>query len=191
MMLLATLLPLADGNRLLERAAKGDERALRALYELYAGKVLAAARRLLGNLGEAEEVVQDTFIDVWNRAASFDGARGSAAAWITTIGRNRAIDRLRTRASNSRVVADLRHGEPPPSSPLPDRQVERAQDRQRVARALEQLSPEQRTVVELAYFDGLSQSEIAERTGSPLGTIKGRARAALEKLSESLSNEVA
>lgn len=192
LMLLATLLPFADGRRLVERVARGDERALKGLYDLYAGKVLATARRLLGNLGEAEEVVQDTFIDVWNRAASFDAARGSAASWILTIGRNRAIDRLRTRASLQRAVTDMSRGEPATPSPTPpDRQVEHAQDRSRIARALQQLSPEQRAVVELAYFDGLSQSEIAARTGHPLGTIKGRARAALEKLAESLSEEVA
>ena len=190
-MLLATLLPFTDGRRLLERVARGDERALEALYNLHAGKVLATARRLLGTLGEAEEVVQDTFVDVWNRAASFDDARGSAATWILTIGRNRAIDRLRARASVQRAVADLSRGEPPAAPAWPDQQAEHAQDRSRIARALQQLSPEQRAVVELAYFDGLSQSEIAARTGHPLGTIKGRARAALEKLAQSLSEEVA
>lgn len=190
-MLLATVLPFSDGRRLIERVAQGDERALRSLYDLYAGKVLATARRLMGNLGEAEEVVQDTFVDVWNRAASFDAARGSAASWILTIGRNRAIDRLRARASLQRAVTDL--GSEPERAPIaaPDREVEHAENKRRIARALAQLSPEQRAVVELAYFDGLSQSEIAARTGHPLGTIKGRARAALEKLAESLSEEVA
>ncbi len=192
LMLLATLLPSVDGRRLLERVARGDERALKELYDLYAGKVLATARRLLGNLGEAEEVVQDTFVDVWNRAGSFDAARGSAASWVLTIGRNRAIDRLRTRASLQRAVGDMSRTEVPAApATLPDRAVENAQDRSRIARALAQLSPEQRSVVELAYFDGLSQSEIASRTGHPLGTIKGRARAALEKLAEALSEEVA
>lgn len=188
-MLLATVLPIGDDSRLLARVADGDDRALRTLYERYGGRVLASARRLLGNVGEAEEIVQETFIDVWNRAASFDGGRGSAATWILTIGRNRTIDRLRTRASNSRATAGLQQSEPPPAVPQPDREVERAQDGRRLARALTSLSPEQRAVVELAYFDGLSQSEIAARTGHPLGTIKGRARAALERLAEQLEKE--
>lgn len=190
-MVLATLLPFADGRRLIERVARGDERALRSLYDAHAARVLATARRLLGNTAEAEEVVQETFVDLWNRAASFDAERGSPATWILTIGRNRAIDRLRTRAAVQRAVESAAPGTDREPATTPEGALVDAHDQARVRRALSSLSPDQRAVVELAYFDGLSQSEIAARTGHPLGTIKGRARAALQKLAESLSEEVA
>jgi RNA polymerase sigma-70 factor (ECF subfamily) len=189
-MLLAALLPDHEGRRLLRRVAQGDERALKALYDQHAGRIFAAASRLLGNVGEAEEIVQETFFEVWRRAETFDAERGSPTSWILSIGRNRAIDRLRARATRSRALDEVRRA-PAPAGTTPERDVEAQQTRQRIAAALDLLSPEQRMVVELAYFDGLSQSEIAARTGHPLGTIKGRARAALEKLAEHLGKGAA
>ena len=190
-MLFALLLPDHAGARLLGRIADGDELALRAAYDLYAGRVFASANRVLATVGEAEEVVQETFLEVWRRARSFDSSRGSAASWVLSIGRNRAIDRLRMRASRHRTLEELRRGEGPVETPTPEHQAEQSEIRKRMAAALDILPPDQRAVVELAYFDGLSQSEIAARTGHPLGTIKGRARAALEKLAEHLAKGAA
>jgi len=185
-LLFSALLPDDEGRQLLRRVAAGDDRALEKLYRLHAARVFAAASRLLGNVSEAEEIVQETFLEIWNRADSFDGSRGQARPWITSIGRNRAIDRLRARGSRIRTLDQVKRDDTVPPA-TPEHNVETAQSRKRVVDALDILPPEQRAVVELAYFDGLSQSEIASKTGDPLGTVKGRARAALEKLAEHLS----
>ncbi len=177
-----------DEEALLRRVARSDATALRALYDRYAGRVMAVARRMLGSTGEAEEVVQDTFVDIWNRARSYDRTRGAPGAWVVTIGRNRAIDRLRSRATAARTASGVRReadtAPAPAGSPLDAALQSEAQ--KRVGAALGSLPPEQRRVVELAFFEGLSQSEIAAKTGDPLGTIKGRARAAMEKLARIL-----
>ena len=131
----------------------------------------------------------DTFLQVWGNAGKFDAARGSVGSWLIVIARGRALDRLRTqrrRAESQEQVAAVdeeglvlavgRFGD------VPDEAVQTSELRDIVRRSLDELPPPQRRVIELAYFDGLSQSEIAARLGEPLGTIKTRARAALEKL---------
>jgi RNA polymerase sigma-70 factor (ECF subfamily) len=177
-----------EDEALLRQVARADATALRTLYDRYAGRVMAVALRMLGSSGEAEEVVQDTFVDIWNRAKSYDRARGAPGAWLITIARNRAIDRLRSRGTAMRTAAGAKReaevGPPVGGSPL-DATLQ-SEVQKRVGAALGSLPPEQRRVVELAFFDGLSQSEIAARTGDPLGTIKGRARAAMEKLARLL-----
>jgi RNA polymerase sigma-70 factor (ECF subfamily) len=177
-----------DEEALLRRVARADATALRSLYDRYAGRVMAVAVRMLGSTGEAEEVVQETFVDIWNRAQSYDRARGAPGAWVVTIARNRAIDRLRSRATAARTASGVRAeadvAAPPLKSPLDATLASEAQ--KRIGAALGSLPPEQRRVVELAFFDGLSQSEIAAQTGDPLGTVKGRARAAMEKLARIL-----
>lgn len=178
-----------DDAQLIMRVACSDEHALRLLYERHAGRMYAITCRLLGNREEAEEIVQESFLDLWNRAATFEPGAGSAAGWIFTIARNRAVDRLRARATRRRTLEAVKDEVPPPTV-TPERQTESMEARKAVARALAALSPEQRTVIEMAYFDGLSQSEIATRTGSPIGTVKGRTRAALEKLA-TLTKELA
>lgn len=178
-----------DDAQLIMRVAGSDEHALRLLYERHAGRMYAITCRLLGNREEAEEIVQESFLDLWNRAATFEPGAGSAAGWIFTIARNRAVDRLRARATRRRTLEAVKDEVPPPTV-TPERQTESMEARKAVARALAALSPEQRTVIEMAYFDGLSQSEIATRTGSPIGTVKGRTRAALEKLA-TLTKELA
>ncbi len=140
--------------------------------------------RVLGSRADAEEVLQETFLEVWRRAREFDPSRGGVETWVTTIARTRAIDRRRAMGTVARIAEDVTH-QPPPTSATPVSPAEAAsqgQDRARVAAAMRELPPEQRAVVELAYFEGLSQREIAERTGDPLGTVKTRARLALEKL---------
>jgi RNA polymerase sigma-70 factor (ECF subfamily) len=165
-----------------------DPRALRATYDACSGRVMAVALRLLGDRGEAEDVVQETFLELWRRAERYDPARASVATWAVVIGRSRALDRLRARSSAARA-AHAEASSPSLPTPAPLELAERREARARVAAALAELPPEQREALELAHFDGLSQSEIAARTGLPLGTVKTRVRLAMAKLSDRLGAE--
>jgi RNA polymerase sigma-70 factor, ECF subfamily len=178
-------------RELLHRAAGGDMGALRSLYKRHAGRALAVAQRILKDQTDAEDVVQETFLELWRRAAQYDHARGSAPAWIVTIARSRAIDRLRAAGSAARAVdgaADA-GARPPPPEPEPAEAAERNAERERVGRALSELPAEQRQTIELAYFEGLSQREISLRTGSPLGTVKMRVKLAIAKLARLLKED--
>lgn len=166
------------GGRRGEAVDRGQ--ALRSLYDVCAGKVMAIALRLLGDRGEAEDVVQETFLELWRRAAEYDPSRASPVTWAVMIGRSRALDRLRARSSAARV-ATAQAAEPGRADPAPG-PLEMSEEQRRVREALATLPPEQREVIELAYFEGLVQSEIAARTGQPLGTVKTRVRLAMEKL---------
>jgi RNA polymerase sigma-70 factor (ECF subfamily) len=168
--------------------ALGSGAAMREVYARCGAKAFAVALRLLPSRADAEEVLQEAFLEVWRRAREFDPERGGLETWVTTITRTRSIDRLRSMGTASRVAEGMSHQSPPVSAtPIaPDEAASRGQGRGRVLAALKQLPPEQREVVELAYFEGLSQREIAERTGNPLGTVKTRARLALEKLGDLL-----
>jgi len=181
-LLLAALAPGgAADEALLRRVAAGDARALRQLYDRCAPVALALALRILRNRAEAEDALQDAFVEAWKRAGSFDVRRGSATAWVLSIARSRALDRLRARGSADRATTAVAREDPSPP-PLPIESAELRQERDRLQRALSALPPDQRAVLELAYFEGLTQSEIAARTGHPLGTVKTRCRLALEKL---------
>jgi RNA polymerase sigma-70 factor (ECF subfamily) len=174
----AALLVLAAAAAALGAAAGGE--ALRALYRSCAGKVMAVALRILRDRGEAEDVVQETFLELWRRGAEYDARRASPSTWAVVIARSRAIDRLRARASAARAAAARDAPEelaPPAAEP-----VERREERERVLGALAELPSEQREALELAFHDGLSHREIAARTGQPLGTVKTRLRLAMEKL---------
>lgn len=162
--------------------ARGDVEALRCLYDLHARRAMAIAMRVLRNEPEAEDVVQETFLEIWRRAGQFDTQRGGAAAWVVTIARSRAIDRLRSTGTTSRAIESASGSLRPAPELLPSEQAERRRNEVRVAEALGALPPEQRHAIELAYFEGLSQSEIAARTSSPLGTVKMRVKLALSKL---------
>ena len=187
LLLAALLAPLrAIDEELARRIVAGDAAALRALYDRCAGTSLAVARRVLRSQSEAEEVVQDAFLEVWRRAVSFDAARGSLTAWLVAITHSRAVDRLRTRSSAERTALAASREERAPAA-LPLEGAEQRQDRERIQRALSALPPEQRQVIELAYYEGLTQAEIAQRTGDPLGTVKTRARLALGKLGSLLA----
>jgi RNA polymerase sigma-70 factor (ECF subfamily) len=182
----------ARDRELLGRVARGDVAALRALYDQHASRAVTIAFRILRNREEAEDIVQETFLEVWRRAAQFDPGRGGAVAWVVTIARSRAIDRLRARSIAGRTIASAAEEAeamspmPPPS---PAAEVERRRDEKRVAAALVALPPAQRRTIELAYFEGLSQSEIAVKTASPLGTVKMRVKLAMAKLAELLGDE--
>lgn len=176
---------LSADRDLLRQVALGSADAMRDVYARCSARAFAIAVRLLPTRADAEEVLQEIFLDVWRRAREFDPARGGLETWVTTIARTRSIDRLRSLGTVSRMVEGVSQQAPPTSAmPVaPDVSVAASQDQARVRAALAQLPPEQREVVMLAYFEGLSQSEIAQKTGQPLGTVKTRARLALEKLS--------
>ena len=143
--------------------------------------------RVLGDPARAEDAVQDAFLNVWKRASSFDAARGSLRAWLLTSVRNRCIDYLRGRGSHERREEELeRDAEDAQSRSDPWREVALSLERGAVRDAMASLPSEQRQVVEMAYFGGYSHSEIADMTGVPLGTVKGRMRLALEKMSSYL-----
>ena len=174
-------------------AASGDERALGELYDRYGGMAYSLACAIVGEHADAEEVVADAFAQIWRSAAGFDPARGSVAAWIATITRTRALDLVRSRKRRARVLEDAAvvtdEGETlvlAPTLETADRGAELSETSAIVQRSLAELSPPQRRVIELAYFGGFSQSEIAAQLSEPLGTVKTRMRAALEKLRQSL-----
>lgn len=178
-----------DEIALIERIAAGDGGALRALYDRCAARALAVARRILADSREAEEVVQETFVQVWRQAGRFDAARGSAAAWVATIARSRAIDRLRTRDASERAhLAAHSETQGANVAPAAAELAEERERRRRVGAALESLPVEQRQTLELAYFEGLSQVQIAARLGDPLGTVKTRVRLGLSRLAVLLSD---
>jgi RNA polymerase sigma-70 factor (ECF subfamily) len=182
----------ARDRELLERVAQGDVAALRAIYDQHASRAITIAFRILRNREEAEDIVQETFLEVWRRAAQFDPGRGGAVAWVVTIARSRAIDRLRARTIAGRTIASASEdadGLLPTPTPSPVAETERRRDERRIAAALVELPPAQRRTIELAYFEGLSQSEIAVKTASPLGTVKMRVKLAMAKLAELLGDE--
>ena len=160
-----------------------DEAALAALYDRYAAMLYSVLNRILRDSHAAEEILQDTFFQLWRSAARFDASRGSLAGWLLVMARNRAISRLRRR--NPAAGDEL--GENTVVLPLNlESSVAHQQLLARVKSALEKLPAEQRACVELAYFEGLTHTEIAERTGDPLGTVKTRLRSAVESLKRNL-----
>lgn len=160
----------------LRQASEGDREAFAALYDASSGLVYALVLRILGNPADAEEVTLDVYVQAWRQAARFDGARGGVAAWLATIGRSRALDRYRAHGARQRREAGPMEEESVSEAPSPERLTSLGEERRVVAAALRALPAEQRLVIELAYFEGLSQTEMAERLGLPLGTVKTRVR---------------
>lgn len=166
---------------LISGAAAGDRDCLAGLYDRYASALLAIGRRILGDRREAEDLLHDVFLEVWRQAGDYDEARGTVRAWLIMRMRSRALDRRKAAAFSKR--ADL-----PAPEAIVDGAAERSEDpalgpdRDAVRRALAELPAEQRQVLELGYFEGLSSSEIAERVRAPIGTVKSRVAAALSKL---------
>lgn len=177
---------------LVERMARGDEAALSALYDKHAGVLYGIAYRITGEGADAEEVVLDAFQQAWREGGRFREERGSVAAWLTMICRSRALDLVRARGRRDRAV-DRAVLASPDEAPAHGRgpgpaggAAEGSERSQAVSAALETLSPPQRQAIELAFYHGLSQSEIAERLSEPLGTIKTRVRLGMQKLREAL-----
>ena len=173
----------------IDRIRAGEMRALEELYDRHGGLLYSVALRILGRAADAEEVLQEAWLQAWNRAESYDPARGAVAAWLITLVRSRSIDRLRTRASRQRVEQAVAEGPPPPPAEEPAATVEQRQLQQRVNAALAELGEQQREVLQLAYFGGLSQSEIATRLNAPLGTVKSWTRQGLLRLRELIPEE--
>jgi RNA polymerase sigma-70 factor (ECF subfamily) len=157
------------------------------LYDRYAGLAYAVALRILGDPGRAEDVVQEAFLKIWTNASGFDPKKGSLRTWLITAVRNRSIDFLRGRGAHERQELELQPDVAESSTRSdPWREVSLALERMAVREAVGSLPPEQRQAVQLAYFGGYSQVEIADMTKVPLSTVKGRMRLALEKLSSYL-----
>jgi RNA polymerase sigma-70 factor (ECF subfamily) len=174
-------------SALLELVAGGDRAALGRLYDRYAPALLAAALRTLRSQGDAEDVLHDVFVEVWQQAGDYDARRGSVRAWLFLRLRSRALDRVR-RASAKDLGLDGEMAAALPSLSAEDPAL--APDRERVRRALEALPAEQRSALVLAWFCGLSGAQIAERLGAPLGTIKTRLALGMSKLRAAFGAEV-
>jgi RNA polymerase sigma-70 factor (ECF subfamily) len=160
----------------------GDQAAMGALYDRYSSIVYAVALRVLQDTGAAEDVLQEIFMQLWRNPGAFDASRGNMAAWLAVIARHRAIDSLRRRRPENDIADVVVSVEPDLAS---DADRSRAMDK--VRGALEAMPPPQRSALEMAYFEGLTHVEIAEKTGEPLGTIKTRIRAGLVSLRKVLA----
>jgi len=176
-----------DLASLIRKVADGDQSALSALLDSTSRLVFGLALRILGDRSTAEEVMLDVYTQVWRQAGSYDRKRGAPLAWILTIARSRAIDRLRSSRHDQlnsepvEMLSDLSE-----NAPNPEETSVLSERKKMVRSALTTLAAEQREVIELAYFSGLSHSEIALKLGQPLGTVKTRVRLGMMKLRESL-----
>lgn len=175
-----------DDLSLLTRAATGDSAAVLALYDRHASALLALALRVLGNRDEAEEVLQDSFVKIWQEAETYDATRAGFRAWACTIVRNRALDVLRRRGTAARTTA-LASDAPVPDA-APDASAAENESATRVREALAQLPDAQRNALELAFFEGLTHVEIAAKTSTPLGTVKTRILDGMRKLKAALGD---
>lgn len=175
---------LTDGD-LISRVARRDANAFELLYRRYARPVFGLALRRLGDRMRAEDAVQETFAAVWRSARTYKPDRGAGAPWLYAVARNAIVDRSRSRTEPPTEVPDA-----PSLEPTPAERAETSYVSWRVHRALEGLSAKERDVIELAYYGELSQSEIADFLGIPLGTVKTRTRAGLSRLADMLEGEL-
>ena len=179
----------AEDAALIRRMVDADETALGALYDRWVRSLYSLVLHLLRDPDEAEDVVEETFWQAWRKAGSYEPSKGAVSTWLLTIGRRKALDRLRTRKRNREdtTAGESTFDDLPSKSQDPASEAEGSELRESIRAALKELPPEQREVLELGYFSGLSQAEIAEATGQPLGTIKTRMRLAMQKLRGPLS----
>jgi RNA polymerase sigma-70 factor (ECF subfamily) len=187
--LLMAALAEADAD-LVARLQRRDAQALAELYDRYGRLAYSLIVRVVRDGALAEDLVQETFLRVWNRAQGFDAQRGALGPWLLAVARNRAIDYLRSASGRERNALELEEVDHPSLYTDMERDI-LASDKARLIRAaLERLAPKQREVIELAYFEGLTQTEMAERMGQPLGTIKTWVRTALKNLREEFGEAV-
>jgi RNA polymerase sigma-70 factor, ECF subfamily len=172
------------------RLARGDHDALAELYDRHARLMYSLALRIVRGQADAEDVLQEVFSQVWRQAARYDTSRGSVGGWLVTLTRSRALDRLRRARTEPQAAADELARDIPDQAPAADRQLVTEQQAVQVRAALDALPDGQRIPLELAYYEGISQSAIANRLNVPLGTIKTRMRQALLRLREALAGEV-
>ncbi len=184
--------PSVPSAELIARIARGDQSAFSQFYDAHAGLAFGLIRRIVRDKEAAEEVLQEVFWQVWREAASFDPARGGPEAWLVMRAKTRAIDKLRSmRRREQTFVAPVDEGSAPGADPRADDPAVAAADRSLVEGALGRLPDAQRRVIELAFFGGLTQTEIAARLGEPIGTVKTRARLGLERLRGLLADKEA
>jgi len=179
----------ASDRELVMRLRQRDGAALAALYDRYARSVYSLVLSIVRDRSVAEDITQELFVQLWQFPELYDGARGAFAPWFLRAARNRAIDAVRRRQRDRSLSERLWTLAQDAEHEDPDEQVTLGDDAARIRQALAGLAVEQRQVLELAYFGGLSQREIAERLGIPLGTVKTRVRTALRRLAEALAKE--
>jgi RNA polymerase sigma-70 factor, ECF subfamily len=182
---LRTIPVVTSDGELIQRAAGGDRGAFETLYRRYARPVFGFALRRLGDRGRAEDAVQETFASVWRSAGSYKPERGPGAPWLYAVARNAIVDRARARSDTPAEIPDAADDGLGPAE-----RAEQSWVAWRVHRALEELPEREHEVIALAYWSGLSQSEVAEYLGIPIGTVKTRTRSALARLAEVLGEEL-
>lgn len=182
---LRTIPVVTSDGELIQRAAGGDRGAFEDLYRRYARPVFGFALRRLGDRGRAEDAVQETFASVWRSAGSYKPERGPGAPWLYAVARNAIVDRARARSEPPAEIPETADDQLGPAE-----RAEQSWVAWRVHRALEELPEREHEVIALAYWSGLSQSEVAEYLGIPIGTVKTRTRSALARLAEVLGEEL-
>ena len=176
-----------DDRALLRAIANRDKDALRQLYMRHSGVLFALAFKILSDRSEAEDVLQDAFIQIWKTASSYDDGRGKPLGWFIMLTRSRAIDHLRSRKTRTRLTESAASdGTPVSTTATPADQALVSEAHQTVRSALNALADEQRVPIEMAYFGGLTQFEIAQKLSQPLGTVKTRMRTGMMRLREQL-----
>jgi len=186
--ILQVFLRLAEDPSLARRLKAHEPKAMNDLYDRYGRVAYSVIYRIVRNSSTAEDLVQETFLRIWNRVQSFDAERGALGAWVLTVARNRAIDYLRSMDGRMEASAiELDHLERPALFAKLDATALAIDRVRRLKRAFEKLTPAQRQVIELAYYEGMSQTEMAERLKQPLGTVKTWTRSALKVLRDELA----
>jgi len=173
--------------------ARGDRVSFETFYDRYSGLLFSTAYKVLNDRTDAEDVTQDVFIQIWDKASLYDSTRGKPLTWAVTMTRNKAIDRLRSLQRRFRLKEDVTRETVPDdftNTRKPVDEVQQLEQGSLVRDAVMKLTPEQRKVIQMAYFSGLTQSEIAEKLAEPLGTVKARIRRGMMKLKDLLGNRV-
>ena len=178
----------ATDHTALERMARGDHDGLAELYDRHGRLVYSLALRILRDTGEAEDVVQEVFSQAWRQASRYESTRGNVVAWLMNLARSRAIDRIRSRRSRPQPVADdVRTVDVPDMAQPVDEQLALSSQAAAIRAAVDELSLLERVAIELAFYEGLTHVDIAERLELPLGTVKTRIRQGLMKLKDRLA----
>ena len=180
-----------DDKELVRAIVAREESAISELFDRYSGMLTALSLRILHDPADVEEILQETFLQVWNQAERYDSKRSSVSTWLVLIARSRSIDRLRSRQVKLRTATAARQENPDlHTSPEGVGNVLMQERRRRLATEMANLPEEQRQVLELAFYGGMTQSEIAGQTGIPLGTVKTRTLLAMKKLRQALREEI-
>ena len=179
-----------DDTNLVARMQRRDPQALAELYDRYGGVTYSLILRVVRDTGIAEDLVQETFLRVWNRVSGFDAQKGSIGPWLLAVARNRAIDYLRSAGGRERNAVEYEETDHPSLYCDMEKDILASDKARKVKSAIDKLPANYRQVIELAYFEGLSQTEMAERMGQPLGTVKTWVRAALKNLRDELGTAV-